>query len=181
MEKINCCALHVFDNQSCKDCAYFILCTNTKLRFQIIFLKELHNLVRCIEGCMKNMSFIISYSDCMTKILCTYSSKSRPSLDICRIHFFTVLIFIVVMFWIRVCCVNIIYVVLLLHCLSYLLTGNIFFYKYLLLTLMHKASRPMYLSDITIQLSGAKSHSRVYIINVNFTSVCMYIVLPLPI
>lgn len=27
---------------------------------------------------------------------------------------------------------------------------------------MHKASRPMYLSDITIQLSGAKSHSRVY-------------------
>lgn len=27
---------------------------------------------------------------------------------------------------------------------------------------MHKASRAMYLSDITIQLSGAKSHSRVY-------------------
>lgn len=55
----------------------------------------------------------------------------------------------------------IIYFVLFLHCLSYLLTGNIFLYKYLLLT-MHKASRPMYLSDITIQLSGAKSHSRVH-------------------
>lgn len=27
---------------------------------------------------------------------------------------------------------------------------------------MHKASRPMYLSDITIQLSGAKSLSRVH-------------------
>lgn len=86
-------------------------------------------------------------------------SKSRPSLDIV-IYTFLLYSFLL-LFWFLFVVFYIIYFVLFLHCLSYLLTGNIFLYKYLLLT-MHKASRPMYLSDITIQLSGAKSHSRVY-------------------
>lgn len=72
MMKMNCCALvHVFDNQSCDDCTYFILCTNTKLGSQTIFLEELYKFSK-MHRRVHEMSFI-SYSDCMNKILCTYS------------------------------------------------------------------------------------------------------------
>lgn len=103
-----------------------------------------------------------AFFDYMNKILCTYCNKSRPSLDICLMRFHIVLFSC---FYNFVCCVKYYIICPPLHCLYYLLKGNICLYKYLLLTFMHKGSRPMYLSDIKIQLSGAKSHSKECIIN----------------